>query len=348
MQEGGPDLDVAISTRVRLARNVGSYAFPCLASDTDTGEMLDKVKSLFNEQGAFTDFKLWPMGDLSSIEKRSLVEKHLISPGLLNGSSNGALMVRNDEAISVLINEEDHFRIQAILPGLQLEEALVITNELDDIIEERFDYAFDHNIGYLTACPTNIGTGLRSSVMLHLPGMIMTRQFKRLLNTLSQVGLMVRGLYGEGTEIVGNMVQISNQVTLGHTEEEIINNLHAITCQIIEQEKSARQMLLDRNRMGMADKAWRAYGLLKYAQAISSQEAISLLSDLRLGFDLGLVKGIDYGLLNQMLVIVRPGSLQLIVGKELDHKQRSIERAIQIKEVLDRYPDRRIESEDNE
>ncbi len=336
MKETGPDPDVAISSRVRLARNINNLVFPCLASRSETGEMLERIKAIINNKKSLSDYRLWIMDELSGMQKHSLVEKHLVSPSLLSNPNNGALMVRQDEAVSVLINEEDHFRLQAILPGLQLDEALVVTNELDNIIEEDFDYAFNDKIGYLTACPTNIGTGLRSSVMLHLPGMIMTKQFKRLLNTLSQVGLIVRGLYGEGTEVVGNMVQISNQVTLGQSESEIINNLQAITSQIIEQEKNARQALIDKNRVGMADKAWRAYGLLRYAQEISSQEAITLLSDLRLGYDLGLIKEVDHAVLNELFVLVRPGCLQLIVGKELDSKQRNLERAIQVKRILNR------------
>ena len=200
-----------------------------------------------------------------------------------------------------MINEEDHLRIQSILPGLQLEEAWQEANRYDDLLEGKIDFAFDERFGYLTACPTNVGTGLRASVMLHLPALILTKQISRLLTALSQVGLAVRGLYGEGTEVIGNLVQISNQVTLGQPESEILRNLEGITRQVISQEQSARQTLLNGSREKLADRAGRAYGLLNHARVMSSHEAMQLLSDFRLGYDLGLIKGYDRRLLNELL-----------------------------------------------
>lgn len=339
MEGSGPEIDIVISSRVRAARNIEGQTFPCLASDEETAAVLEKICDATNADDDFSDFSYWPMEQLSDLEKKALVEKHLISPFLARELKHGALLLREDEALSIMINEEDHLRIQAILPGLQLEEAWRETDRYDDLFESRLNYAFNERFGYLTACPTNIGTGLRASVMLHLPALIMTRQINRFLGTLSQVGLTVRGLYGEGTEIIGNLVQVSNQVTLGQTEDEIISNLYSVIRQVIEQEQNARQALLDKKRANLADRAWRALGLLKYAQVMSSQEAIQLISDLRLGYDLGLIKAVDHRLLNELLVLIRPGCLQLLAHRELNNSERNLERPVRIKEALDRHQD---------
>ncbi len=336
MEGGGPDTEIVISSRVRAARNIAGCAFPCLASGEDTGAVLGRFRSAASKVPALDDFDLWAMDDLNDLEKQALVEKHLISLFLARESKNGALMLRRDEAVSLMVNEEDHLRIQAILPGLQLEEAWREAGKYDDLLEKELEYAFDEQYGYLTACPTNIGTGLRASVMLHLPAMVITRQINRFLGALSQVGLTVRGLYGEGTEIIGNIVQVSNQVTLGHSEEEIISNLYSVIRQVIEQEQNARQALLDKKRADLADKAWRALGLLQYAKVMSSQEAIQLISDLRLGYDLGLINTVDHSLLNELLVLIRPGCLQLLAGKKLTNIERNLERPVRIRATLDR------------
>ncbi len=337
MENGGPEIDIVISSRVRAARNLAGHPFPCLASEMETRSVLEKIRSVAAGKPEMSDFTCWSMDQLAELEKKVLVEKHLISIFLAGESKNGALMMRQDEAVSLMINEEDHLRIQAILPGLQLEEAWKEAEKYDDILETELDYAFDENYGYLTACPTNIGTGIRASVMLHLPALILTRQINRFLEALSQIGLAARGVYGEGTEIIGNLIQVSNQVTLGHNESEIISNLYSVIKQVIEQEQNARQALLDKKRDDLADNAWRALGLLKHARIMSSQEAMQLLSDLRLGYDLGLIKAVDHKLLNELLILIRPGCLQLLVGRELNDSERNIERPVQIKEALDRH-----------
>jgi len=337
MEGGGPESEIVISSRVRIARNLKGHPFPCLASEEETRAVLEQVCAVTGANDRFGDLKYWPMANLSALEKQALVEKHLASPFLARESKNGALLLRSDEAVSVMVNEEDHLRIQAILPGLQLEEAWRETDAYDNLLEGGLDYVFDEQYGYLTACPTNLGTGMRVSVMLHLPALIMTGQLNRFLRALSQVGLAVRGLYGEGTEIIGNLVQVSNQVTLGQSEEEITANLYSIIRQLIEQEQDARQAQLDKNRAGLADRAWRALGLLKNAQLMSSREAIQLISDLRLGYDLGLIKAVDHKLLNELLVLIRPGCLQLLAGKELDNSERNLERPVRIKEALARF-----------
>ncbi len=337
MEANGPEIELVLSSRVRVARNLQGDPFPCLATDVQNRRVLDRLLKVGSETAALKEYKLFRLEELLGPEKQMLMEKHLISPYMAGDAGYGAVMISPGEAVSVMINEEDHLRIQAILPGLQLEEALSEAGRIDDIIEAEAAYAYSETYGYLTACPTNIGTGLRASVMMHLPALIKTRQLNRLLGALSQVGLTVRGLYGEGTEIVGNLVQLSNQVTLGLTEEEIIDNLHSVTCRVGEQEQAARQSLLDKNRNGLADSAWRALGLLKFARSMSVHEAVQLISDLRLGYDLGLIDRVDHRLLNKLLVLIRSGCLQTLAGKSLNDAQRDLERPVQIRKALENY-----------
>ena len=338
MDGGGPEAETVISSRVRIARNIRGVPFPYLATDAQTSRVQELVaRAAAAQEEPFRQFTFIPVENLTALERELLVEKHLASPFLARESQHGALLMRGDEAVSIMINEEDHLRIQVILPGLQLEEALQEADRYDDCLEGELNYAFDEGCGYLTACPTNVGTGLRASVMLHLPALIMTGQAGRLLGALSQVGLAVRGLYGEGTEIIGNLVQISNQVTLGQTEKEIIRNLGGVTRQVIEQEQASRQVMLNENRARLADRSWRALGQLKFAQIMSSQEAMQLLSDVRLGHDLGMIKGVDRRLLNEMLVAIRPACLQIAAGRELNPSERDLERPQRLKMLLEEY-----------
>ncbi len=338
MNGAGPEADVVLSSRVRIARNLNGIPFPYLASDEQTAAVQQQAARAAAELGPpFHDFRLLVMEALSSHEKQVLVEKHAISPGLAQESHHGALFLRRDGGVSIMVNEEDHLRLQSIMPGLQLEEAWQEADHYDDLLEKKLDFAFDEACGYLTACPTNTGTGLRASVMLHLPALIMTRQANRFLSALSQVGLTVRGLYGEGTEIIGNLVQVSNQVTLGHREEEILRNLEGVTHQIVGQEQAARQNLLNSGRERIADRAWRAYGLLNHARVMTTREAMQLLSDFRLGCDVGLVQGYERHLLNEMLVLIRPACLQDLAGRELTPEERDRERPAQIRKRFEDY-----------
>ena len=335
MEGTGPNAEVALSSRVRLARNIKDIPFPYFASDAQSQEVQERIISSAAEQeGHFNQFTFQRMSDITLLDRQVLVEKHLISPLLAQELPNSGVLKRNDEAVSVLINEEDHARIQSIFPGLQLEKAWEEADLCDNLLEEKLEMAYHERYGYLTACPTNVGTGLRASVMLHVPALIMTEQFNRIMSALSQVGVAVRGLYGEGTEIVGNLVQISNQITLGQSEEEIINNLFNVTQQVIEQENNARQSLVNENREKLKDRCWRALGIMKYARLISSKEAMKLLSDIRLGFELGLLPHMSRQLFLQLMVVIRPGCLQVLAGKELDERERDEERARQIRERL--------------
>ncbi len=334
MEGTGPEADVIISSRIRLARNLKGLTFTRLASEEQQKEVLQLAREAFRKHEEFSRFQLYEMASLPLVFRQVLIEKHLVSPLLARESPYGALFLEDGEALSIMVNEEDHLRIQCLLPGLQLKKCWEMASRLDDCLEEMVGYAFDEELGFLTACPTNVGTGLRVSVMLHLPALSITRQLSWILSAVNQVGLAVRGLYGEGTEIVGSIFQISNQITLGQSEEEILENLHGITAQLIAQERQMREKLLSKNREKLADRAGRAYGTLKHCRLIGSQEAMQLLSDLRLGVDLGLLNEVSGGILNGLLVISRPGCLQYLKGRQLDSHERDLERARQIQKYL--------------
>ena len=335
MEGQGPEAEIVISSRVRLARNVRNIPFPPLASDEQRKKVYALVEKIVqNRSGRKNGLKMFKISSLPPVFRQVLVEKHLISPLLAKESHLSALLLREDEIISVMVNEEDHFRIQCLLPGLQLEKAWQEASRYDDFLESQVDYAFHEEKGYLTACPTNVGTGMRASVMLHLPALVITRQIKRIFSAINQVGLAVRGLYGEGTEMIGNLLQLSNQVTLGQSEEEIWQNLYGVTKQLINQEKKAREHLLNEGREKLADRAGRAFGILKHARMLDSQETMKLLSEARLGVDLGLLQGISLKVLNELLVLTQPGCLQYLKGTALGPYERDLERAVQIQKYL--------------
>lgn len=335
MEGTGPEAEFVISTRVRLARNICHFPFPSLASDEQLEKIFGMVEKIFREhQDKLPGFRFLNIHALPPVYRQVLVEKHLISPLLTKETYARALAVADDEVVSFMVNEEDHFRIQCILPGLQLEQAWLTASRYDDLLESQVDYAFHEEIGFLTACPTNVGTGLRVSVMLHLPALVITRRINHILSAVSQVSLAVRGLYGEGTEMTGNLFQISNQITLGQSEEEIWQNLYGVTRQLINQEKKAREQLLNEGREKLEDRAGRALGILLHARLLTSQEAMQFLSDVRLGTDLGLIKKIPTRVLNGLLVVTRPGCLQYLKGRPLNAYERDLERAVQIQRIL--------------
>ncbi|MGI6037377.1 MAG: protein arginine kinase, partial [Limnochordia bacterium] len=275
-----------------------------------------------------------PMAQISPLERQILVERHLISPQHTQNTAFKGVALRGDQAISVMINEEDHFRLQILAPGLNLEAAWQLATRLDDHYDEQVEYAFSQELGYLSACPTNLGTGLRASVMIHLPALTALGQVQRVLADVNRFGLAVRGLYGEGTEAVGNIYQLSNQVTLGLAEEEIINHLENITGQIIDQERRAREHLLTVNKGALEDGIYRSYGILAYARRVSSQEAMEHLSKVRLGIDLELIQGLEPQILQEILVMIRPAHLQRLVGKDMEAEERDYHRATLIREKL--------------
>ena len=330
----GPEASIVISSRIRLARNIAGYLFPFLSSGSQSAEILNKVKDVFQSQDEGKKFLFLRVNDLEPLDRHVLVEKHLISPLLAKESHNSAVLVQEEEGVSIMVNEEDHLRMQCLMPALQLDKAWETINKYDDLLEKHVIYAFHEELGYLSSCPTNVGTGVRVSVMVHLPALVLTNQINRILAAVPQVGLVVRGFYGEGTEASGNLVQISNQVTLGPSEEEIIQNLYQVTCQIIEQERKVRRKLLDENRDYLADLSGRALGLLTSAVLMSSDEAMYLLSNLRLGVDLQLVKDIPLQLLNELLIMTRPANLQKMAEKEQFDGTGEVMRAKLLREQL--------------
>jgi protein arginine kinase len=331
----GPHSDIVISSRIRLARNINGIPFPDRLNDQDANRVVNMVGDAIKRNTVlYSDFELIKLKEISALEARVLVEKHLISPALLERINHSAVFVRKDHRVSIMINEEDHVRIQVLLPGLQLESGWDLANKIDDVMEETLDYAFDEKFGYLTACPTNTGTGMRASVMMHLPALALTNQIKRVLQALGQLGLAVRGIYGEGTDIVGNLVQISNQLTLGQSEEHIIESLKGMTGEITNKEKQAREALLKNSRIALEDKIGRSYGLLTGARIMSSKEFMELLSDVRLGVDLGIITDVKRETLNQLMLDSQPASLQKKAGVQLGDMERDIFRSQLIRKKL--------------
>ncbi len=239
-----------------------------------------------------------------------------------------------------MVNEEDHLRIQVLLPAMQLTEAFRLCTEVDDALEAGIDYAWDQRYGYLTACPTNTGTGMRASVMLHLPGLVMTNQARRLVSLISRLSCVVRGMYGEGSEAAGNIFQVSNQVTMGQSEEEVLTGLVSLTTRLLQDERQARTRLLDETRPQLEDRIWRAWGTLTTARVLSSREALQCISDLKLGVDLGIIGNIDARTVNSIMYTIRPAYLQLLTGRELLPDERDIRRATLVREQLGGAPDR--------
>lgn len=337
MKGGGPDGDIVLSSRIRLARNLEGVPFPGRADGKALAAVADEIRKSVGDLGAADKhvYMYVEMDKLPQLERNVLVEKHIISPHHADDRGHRALVVRDDAAVSIMVNEEDHLRIQCLVPGLNLQEAFALANRVDDLLEAKHTFAFSERAGYLTACPTNAGTGMRASVMVHLPALVLTRQINRIVAAATQLGLAVRGLYGEGTEAIGNIFQISNQITLGHSEQEIIDNLQGIARQVVEQERAARQALAGKSPDALDDRVWRAYGVLSYARNISGQEAMSLLSEVRLGIDLKLITGVDAAVFNELLVTTRPNFLQKIAGREeIDPGERDRLRAQLIREKL--------------
>lgn len=328
----GPQNEIVLSSRVRLARNIVNTPFPAYLNMEDSKKLINQVE-IAAKKNDERSYKLLVMDELPNIERQVLLEKHLISPDLTK-SSKGAALISQDELISIMINEEDHIRIQCILPGFQMKNAWDIANREDDMLEQTLDYSYDEKLGYLTCCPTNVGTGMRASAMVHLPALNMIGNIGKILQTVTQIGLTIRGMYGEGTEFQGNLFQISNQITLGLSEEEIVQNINAVTSQIVEKEKEARSILLNNNRTQLEDKVWRAWGVLKNARVMTSQEAMKLLSDVRLGMDMNIIENLSVPLLNEIMIEIQPASIQKYAGEELSPEARDIIRAEIIRKKL--------------
>ena len=331
----GPHSDVVISSRIRLARNLADHLFLSRADDRQKRLIADEVsEALESLEGTLTLSQI-DIEDLDGIDRLLLLERHLISREHAFAKGARAVAFDEGETTSVMINEEDHLRQQVMRSGFQLEEAWRAMDEIDRRLEEVLEFAFDDQYGYLTACPTNVGTGLRASVMLHLPALVMTRQIEKVFQAVTKINLAVRGLFGEGTQALGDFYQISNQRTLGLSEEEIIGNISSILPQIISFEHKIRKELLASKREVLEDKVWRAFGTLANARVISSKETMETLSLVRLGVTTDLIDHLEIHHVNELFLFTQPGHLQKVEGQELDSKERDVVRATQVREYLD-------------
>jgi len=332
-ETGLPD-GPAVSSRIRLARNIAGCAFPDWAGQEECDQIWRGVTTVIQEQNLLPGGRQWAMPELSELDRGILYERHLISREMAGKERGSGVLVGPGEHTALMINEEDHLRLQAIEPGIRLREAYARIDAIDDQLEEHLSYAFSPRLGYLTACPSNVGTGLRASVMLHLPGLVLMNEMGPILNGISKIGLAVRGLWGEGTEAAGNMFQISNQITLGRKEEEIIEHLEQIVLELTEHEQKARGRLLEERRTVLEDYIGRAYGILCHACILNSKEALDLLSAIRLGVDLELVHHVPRREVDRLFIHSQPAHLQQVAGRMLEPEERDTERARLIRSFL--------------
>lgn len=330
----GPSANIVMSSRVRLARNLNVSPFPNKANKKELETVLVAVNKVMSNINILKGATLFRMTEIDQIDRQMLVERHLMSHEHASNPEGKGLIVSAEEVISVMINEEDHLRIQVMRSGLNLVEAWNIINAIDDALAQELGYSFLPNWGYLTACPTNTGTAMRGSVMMHLPALVMTKQINKVLAAISKLSFASRGFYGEGTQASGNFYQISNQVALGHSEVDILQNINGLIRQVIDQEEQARQALLLQNRSMLEDKICRSWGLLQTAHIISSQEAIELFSMVRLGIDMGILKNVDHKALNELFIMIQPAHLQKVEGKKLNAFERDTKRAAVVRQKL--------------
>ena len=331
----GPKSDIVISSRIRLARNLVQFPFLARATTEQKRRVLEIIHETLADVELTSTLTFFTLDALEAVDRNLLVERHLISKELAEGDWPRAVAFCDTETTSMMVNEEDHLRMQVLRSGLELIDAWHQIDQLDDAMEETLDFAFSAQLGYLTACPTNVGTGLRASVMLHLPALVITREIEKVFHAVAKVNLAVRGLYGEGTQASGDFYQISNQRTLGRSELQLIENIESVVPRIVEYEKVARSKLLAENRPMLEDRVWRAYGQLRTARTISSEETMHLLSALRMGVNIGLISDIQIDTVNQLFVLTQPAHLQELRGKNLDAEQRNVERANFIRTRLD-------------
>lgn len=321
----GPESDIVICSRIRLARNLADFPFISRASKTDKGEIVSHVRDSITESGSRLSY--FDVEKMPELDRQFLVERHLISRELKEGEGPRGVALNDTESASVMINEEDHMRIQVMRSGFDLSGAWEQINDLDDRLEENLDLAFSQELGYLSACPTNVGTGIRVGVMLHLPALGQTNHLDKFFRALQKINLSVRGLHGEGTQPYGDFYQISNQQTLGKSETELIQSLSDVIPQLIEYERKARQTLLNERRQVLQDQVSRAYGVLKTAHTISSEETMLLLSSVRMGINLGLIDDMTISQVNELFINTQPAHLQKIHGQALAVDERNVLRA---------------------
>ena len=330
----GPRSNIVMSSRVRVARNIESNLFFNRANDEQREKTLRMAFSAIEKSSMLKNALSLKMKDTTAVDRQFLVERHLMSPEHMEDIAHKGLVIEEKDIISVMLNEEDHIRLQVLQSGFNIMKAWHIVDEIDTQLGQHLKFSYSNRFGYLTSCPTNTGTGLRASVMLHLPALVITDQIENVFEAISKLGLTMRGFYGEGTEAYGDFFQISNQVALGRSEMDILDNLEKIINKIITREQSTREMLVGDSREQVNDRVNRSYGTLKTARIITSNETIKLLSAVRLGVDLGMVKDVDISKVNEILLLMQPAHLQKIYKSELGPMERDVKRADLIREKL--------------
>jgi protein arginine kinase len=335
LKGSGPDSDIVISSRVRLARNLARFPFLTRASDAERAEIHEAVRRALDKIGLGDNGHLYvELETTNEMTNRFLLERHLISRELANGSGDRGVLFNRSEMLAVMVNEEDHLRIQAIRAGFQLHDAFHDLQWLDDQLDRELEFAFSNEFGYLTACPTNVGTGMRASVMFHLPALVFTKQIDKVFSSVTKINLAVRGFYGEGTQASGDFYQISNQVTLGKSEEEILDLLDRVVPKIVAYERAVREHLLEKDRLRLEDKICRAFGVLRSARSITSDETMDLLSAVRLGVNLGLLHDVGMSTVNELFILTQPAHLQRLEKRDLTPEERDAARADFIRKHL--------------
>ncbi|HET8656788.1 MAG TPA: protein arginine kinase [Longimicrobiaceae bacterium] len=353
MDSEGPSTDIVLSTRVRLARNLREFRFGLKADPGDRREILARAREAAAATDSLANGRALTMNGLTPAGRRLLLERHVVSKELVGEEgtappSDAALLLASGETLGMMVNEEDHLRLQSLVGGFRLRDAWRRVDRLDEELSENLEFAFHPEFGFLTSCPTNVGTGLRASVLVHLPGLVLTQEIARVLQGIAQVGLTFRGLYGEGSEVVGNFFQISNQTTLGKSEEELIDHLQNVVQQVIQYERQARAVLLRDAPTVIEDKVWRAYGLLRYAHSISFEEVMNLLSGVRLGLGLKLIPGVSVLTLNRIMLQAQSAHQEQMAGRALGKNEEDISRAVYLRRMLAREPSSPPEERGNE
>ena len=331
----GKESDIVISSRIRLARNIAGYPFLSRANLKQRREIESLLRKTIIERKIAQDVSYVNLNQATAIDKLFLVERHLISKEHAEGEGERGVAFGKSETVSLMINEEDHLRIQVIRSGFELKNTWDTIDEIDNLLGENLNFAFSSRFGFLTACPTNVGTGMRVSVMLHLPALGMTKHIEKVFNAVGKLGLVVRGLYGEGTKVSGDLYQISNQFALGKSEKEILSIIESVIPRITSYERMARKALVMESKDQLEDRIWRSYGMLKAARMITSEEILQLLSQVRMGVNIGLIDDIEMQTLNELFVLTLPAHLQKLEGCELDSAQRNVIRASYVRKRLD-------------
>ena len=334
MEDEKPLGYIVLSTRVRLARNIAGHPFTDKITPRAEGEIHKTIETVLSTRGRLKNGVYVRLRDLSTRQLMLLFEKHLISQELINRGARSGAIISDEGRMSLMIGEEDHLRIQALVGGFQLDRCWKMVEDLEADLREAIDFAYHPRFGFLTACPTNTGTGLRASVLIHLPGLVLTKEIGKVLKGISQIGLTFRGIYGEGSDVVGNFFQISNQTTLGKSEAELLSHLETVTKQVIEYEENARAILMRDAKDQLEDKIWRAYGLLLYARSIANEEGMNLLSAIRLGVSLKLIPGLRVSTLNKLLVYSQATHLEARSNKELSQEEQDRARAEMMRGML--------------